>query len=391
MYLSTVHTSPGRSFRLGGVPGTVVTLGIVSMLTDISSEMVTAILPMYLIYGAGVGLAALGAIDALYIGATAVLRVVGGWLADRLGRPKAVATAGYALSTVSRLLLPVAVPVALAIDRAGKGMRTAPRDAMISLAAPPELMGRSFGVHRALDAAGALLGPLVAFGLISLVAGGYDVVFVASFAFGVAGVLVIAHWVPHKPAPERKASFSLREAWRAVPKKPVLSTVLFGLSTAGDMVLFVTLQRQAGLPAQVLPLLPLGTAVTFLLAAAPVGRLADRIGRWRMFAIGHGLLVAAYLIIGLTPGLAIGALVLHGLFYAATDGVLMAYAGPLIPAHARSSGLALLQTAQALARAAGAAVFGLLAATVGPGLPLAAYGGALALLTATALMNRRRA
>lgn len=123
-------------------------------------------------------------------------------------------------------------------------------------------------------------------------------------------------------------------------------------------------------------MLPLGTAFTFLLAAAPVGRLADRAGRWRVFIGGHVLLLAAYLLVGIaTPVAALIVLALHGLFYAATDGVLMAHVGPLVPAELRATGLAGVQTVQALARAAGAV-------GVGAILQLTSVHSAFALLAA---------
>jgi len=366
MYLSTVYRpAAGPRTAGGGVPATVVGLGLVSMVTDISAEMVTAVLPLYLMYGIGVGFLHLGAIEGLYTGSAAVLRLAGGYVADRLGRPKAVAAAGYALSAATKLGLPAAggsltgLGLVLAADRAGKGIRTGPRDAMITLATPDSLLGRAFGVHRALDTAGALLGPLAAAGLIALAAG-YETVFVVSFTLAVVGVLVLVFFVPvpATPRPSReRVAFGRALTMLAAPgpRRACLAACLLGLLTAGDMVLYVAIQQRAGLPTAVLPLLPLGTAGTFLFAAAPVGRLADRVGRWRVFIGGHVLLFCAYLLVGVaSPVIALAVLALHGLFYAATDGVLMAHVGPLIPAELRATGLAGVQTVQAVARAFGA-------------------------------------
>ncbi len=360
---------PVRRFR---VPATVVALGIVSFVTDASAEMVTAILPMYLMYGLSLGYLQLGAVDGLYTGASALLRLGGGYAADRLDRPKAVATTGYALSALTKLGFPLAggslagLSGVVAVDRAGKGIRTAPRDALITLATPAEGLGRAFGVHRALDTAGALLGPLIAFGLLAALPGAYDTVFTTSFCLAVTGVLVLVFFVrqPARAAAGR-AAVNLR-AGLGVASQPgvrrlVLAAALLGLLTVGDMFLYVALQRQAALPRTVLPLLPLGTAATFMLAAIPLGRVADRVGRWRLFLAGHLLLIAAYLLVASnwTGWVLAGAiLLLHGLFYAASDGVLMACAGPLVPEPLRATGLAVVQTAQALARALGAVAFG---------------------------------
>ncbi|MBB4679965.1 MFS transporter [Crossiella cryophila] len=372
MYLSIIRgaaTGPARA--PGAVPSTVVGLGLVSLITDISAEMITAVLPLYLMYGVGVGFLHLGAIEGLYAGATAVLRLAGGYLADRLGKPKAVAVAGYGLSALAKLGLPAAggwlpgISLAIAADRAGKGIRTGPRDAMITLATPADTLGRAFGVHRAMDTTGALLGPLVATGLIALAAG-YHAVFAVSFALGLTGVLVLVFFVPTPtapPPPRARVAPRVALATLTAPgvRRACLVAALLGLVTIGDMVLYVAVQQRAGLPAGVLPLLPLGTALTFLLAAAPVGRLADRLGRWRVFLAGHGLLLLAYLLVGFAATGWVGAalaLGLHGLFYAATDGVLMAYVSPMFPTALRSTGLAAVQTAQALARAAGAVAVG---------------------------------
>ncbi|TDD60250.1 MFS transporter [Kribbella antibiotica] len=386
MYLSTMRAgdtaragTAGQRLRHGRVPGTVVALGIVSFVTDASAEMITAVLPMYLIYGLGLGYLQLGALDGLYTGATALLRLAGGYAADRLNRPKAVAIAGYGVSALTRLGLPVAggslagISTCVAIDRAGKGVRTAPRDAMITLATPAKNLGRAFGVHRALDTAGALLGPLIAFGLLSLLPGDYNAVFMVSFCLGTIGVLVLVFFVrqPHREAARRAATSlkaGVRVALRPGVRSLVVAAALLGLMTVGDMFLYVALQRQADLPTAVLPLLPLGTAGTFMLAAIPLGRFADRFGRWRMFLAAHVLLAGAYLLVagGIKGWVVAGAvLLLHGLFYAASDGVLMASAGLMVPAELRATGLAVVQTAQALARAVGAVGFGVATAAAG--------------------------
>ena len=144
----------------GRVPGVVLALGLTSLFTDISSEAVTAVLPLYLTAVLGLGPVAYGFVDGIYQGAASLVRVLGGWWSDRSGRPKLVAGLGYGISALSRvLLLPVAGVAALtgvvALDRLGKGLRTGPRDAMIAGASTPEQLGRNFGVHRALDTAGA--------------------------------------------------------------------------------------------------------------------------------------------------------------------------------------------------------------------------------------------
>lgn len=286
----------------------------------------------------------------------------------------------------------------IAVDRAGKGIRTAPRDALITLATPTQDLGRAFGVHRALDTAGALIGPLIGFAVLAAIPGGYDVVFSTSFCLAAVGVLILVFFVtqPRRRIVSR-AAVSVKAAVSAATapeiRRLIVAAALLGLATVGDMFLYFSVQRTAGLPPAVLPLLPLGTALTFMLAAIPFGRLADRIGRWRLFLVGHGMLLTAYLLIAsdLEGRVLAGAvLLLHGLFYAASDGVLMAYAGPLIPAELRATGLAVVQTAQALARAAGALAFGAMAALVQPAATFAVFAVALgAAIAAGAWLCRR--
>ncbi|MGW4826079.1 MFS transporter [Amycolatopsis japonica] len=365
-------------------------MGVVSLITDLSAEMVTAVLPLYLVYGLGVGFLQLGAIDGLYTGATALLRLAGGYLADRLGRPKAVALAGYGLSAATKLAFPAAgsslgaIGLVIGADRAGKGIRTAPRDAMITLATPADGLGRAFGVHRAMDTAGALLGPLAAFGLLTVLVGDYPAVFGVSFCFAVIAVIVLAVFVRAPAGAVERSRVRLRAGF-ALLRGPglrgtCLAAALLGVCTVGDMFLFVGVQRSAGLQPGALPLLPLATALTFMALASPIGRLADRLGRWKVFLAGHVVLLAAYVVLAASATgwlVAVVVLAAHGVFYACTDGVLMAHAAPQVPESLRATGLAFVQTGQALARAAGAVLFGALAAGMAPAPAFAVFAVAL--------------
>ncbi|GHC33316.1 MFS transporter [Streptomyces cinnamoneus] len=357
------HTAPGRR---AAVPGAVLALGTVSLITDVSSEMVTAVLPLYLVTGLGLSPLGFGLLDGVYNGVSALVRLVGGRLSDRGGgRHKTVAAVGYGLSAACKPLLLVAhsvplVGAVLAADRTGKGLRTAPRDAMISLACGPAGRGRAFGVHRAMDTAGALLGPLLAFAILRAAADGYDAVFVASGCIAALGVLVLLLFVPRQQsAPPRPPRVHTRTPVRELLRRPGVrrltgGAVLLGLTTVSDSFLYLTLQRRLEISESWFPLLPLGTAATFLLLAVPLGAVADRFGRRRLFLCGHLALLGAYGLLaaplGSSPALACLVLVLHGTFYAATDGVLAAATADSVPAHVRGSGLAVVQTGQAAAR-----------------------------------------
>ncbi|MGW7524029.1 MFS transporter [Streptomyces sp. NPDC054783] len=393
---------PVAGRRRAAIAPTVLALGTVSLVTDVSSEMVTAVLPLYLVSGLGLSPLGFGLLDGVYNGFSAVVRLVGGHLADRGGgRHKWVAGFGYAVSAVCKPLLLVAhsltpIGLVLAADRTGKGLRTAPRDALISLSSTAESRGRAFGVHRAMDTAGALLGPLVAFLILRATVDGYDAVFTVSFCVAVLGVLILLLFVPggrggvvadERPTLRGAVGLLRRRGLRRI----AVCALLLGLATVSDSFVYLLLQRRLGVPDRWFALLPLGTAASFLLLAVPLGRLADRVGRWAVFVGGHGALLVAYaLLLTAWHGSALPyvVLALHGAFYAATDGVLMAAASDGVPEALRSSGLALVQTGQAAARFACSLLFGAAWTVWGDRAALAGAAVALAACAAFSLTLR---
>lgn len=404
MYIAASRTADGarpRSRLSWAVPRNVLALGAVSLVTDVSSEMVTAVLPLYLTLFLGLSPLQFGLLDGLSFGVTALVRLTGGNLADRWQRRKLVAGIGYGLSALCKPALlaaggsVAALGAVIAADRAGKGLRTAPRDALISLSVPPGRLGQAFGVHRAMDTVGALLGPLAAFAILTGTGGAYDAVFVAGFCVAVLGVLLLVMYVRDRstPLPGPRSATSPRAALGllrdAAFRRVCAVAVALGLVTVGDAFVYLLLQRRGGIDIAYFPLLPIGTAAVYLLLAVPAGRLADRLGRFPVFLAGHVALIAAYLVL-LGPGWPVAVLALHGVFYAATDGVLMAVAGPMLPAHLRTSGLALLQTGQASARMLSSVLFGAVWTLWGStqGLAVMAAGLAVCVLGARSVMRR---
>jgi MFS family permease len=373
MYVAS--SRPAKADFRKRLPGTVFALGTVSLLTDVSAEMITAFLPVYLLFTLQLGYAQFGLLDGIYTGATALLRLVGGGISDKFRRPKAVAAAGYGLSAATKVFFPLVgaspfgIGALMAVDRAGKGIRTAPRDAMISLATPEDRLGAAFGVHRSMDTFGALLGPLVTFLLLAQIGMVPGPIFAVSAAFAVIGLIVLISFVretpakeqPKGPRPSFKAGLNLLTDKHF--RRTTISAGLLGLATVSDAFVYVLVQKATNISLGFLPLLPLGTAVVFLAAAAPLGKLADRMGRWRMFLLGHGLLLGVYALLFIPEGgkgVAVAALLLHGLFYAATDGVLSAKVSESAPESLRASGLSVVQTGQALGRLVSSVAFGLL-------------------------------
>ncbi|MBD8870472.1 MFS transporter [Nocardioides sp. MJB4] len=379
---------------------------MVSLLTDISTESVAAILPLYLTVVVGLSPVAFGLIDGLYQGASVLVRLGGGWISDRTDRPKWVAFAGYGLSCVARFFLLFAagagsIAAVVAADRVGKGLRTAPRDAMISSATRSEDLGLAFGVHRALDTVGAAMGPLIAFLVLWWIPDGYLTVMVISLAFAVIGVALLGLIAPDqrirppRPRPTSRPA-SPPFVWKDLTDRRLTRLLVLaaglGILTIGDGFLYLTLLERSDFGAEWFPLLYVGTNVVYLVLAMPVGWAADRAGRARVLVGGHVALAGAYVCAavpasGTVPTLA--TLALLGLFYAATDGVIAAMAGRLVPVQARASGIAAAQTVVALARMLATVGFGVLWVLVGPATAMAAVAAALVLATAVAATQVR--
>jgi MFS family permease len=386
------------------VGGTVLLLGTCSLLTDISSEMVSAILPLYLVATLGFSPLQYGFIDGLYQGASALVRLGAGFLGDRLSRHKTVATFGYGLSAVCKLGL-VAIGGAWAglsaiilLDRTGKGIRTAPRDAMISLTAPKRDLGLAFGVHRAMDTAGAMIGPLVAFTLLAAAPNAFHSLFLISFFVAVLGFGVIALLVREPKARERTAAEKpdLKAAAKLLQGREFRALTIagsaLGLATVSDGFVYLALRDQVDFNNALFPLLATGTAVLFMLLAAPLGRLADNIGRGRVLIGGYVLLLAAYCVL-MVPSAGTLSLVivlaLLGTYYAATDGVLMAMGSMHVPEALRGSGLALLGTATSITRLFASIPFGALWTLLGVQVAIAVFAAALVIAMALAVRGLR--
>jgi MFS family permease len=381
----------------------VVLLGLTSLFTDISSEMVATILPLYLVYRLGFTPLQFGVVDGLQQGSAALVRIAGGFVADRTRRHKEVAGLGYALSALSRLGLLAAQSVSalgavVFVDRTGKGVRTAPRDALISLSSERDQLATAFGVHRALDTAGAMLGPLIAFSLLSLAPGEFDAIFVVSFAAALIGLAILVLFVENRPVRVSADSpVSLAAAVRLLGSRRFRTLVAIagalGLVTVSDGFLFIALQRRVDFDERFLPLLFVGTALAYMLLAIPVGRVADRFGRGRTFVFGYLPLLAAYGLLLLPSGGAVEVplyLALLGLYYAATDGVLMALTSRTLPPALRGSGLALVVTSTSLGRLLASILFGTIWTwyDVETALTVYALGLGLAMILAAAGLRR---
>lgn len=333
--------------------------------------MVAAILPLYALYFLHTSPAMFGVVDGLQQGGASIVKLAAGWLTDRSQKHKAVAASGYLASAISKLGLLVAaggasmLTLLVVLDRLGKGIRTAPRDAIISLSVPRGAMASAFGIHRALDTTGAMIGPLLAFLVLRWIADGYDVIFVISLALALIGVAALVLFVD---------TTAMREAavddpppapggrwWSARFVSIAVLAGILGLATISDAFIYLSLQRKLGFDASYLPLLFVATPAVYLTLAIPLGRVADRIGRAWVILGGYAALLLLYVILS-SAGSSLATIVicvfLLGTFYAMTDGVFAALASSELPAERRATGLAIVSTSNDVGRLVSSIFFG---------------------------------
>jgi len=374
---------PSRAARWA-VTANVIALGFTSLFTDISSEMVATVLPVYLVVQLGMTPLQFGLVDGLYQGATALLSLAGGFAADRWRRHKEVAAAGYGISAVCRIGMTLAgsawplIAGIVALDRFGKGIRTAPRDALISLSSDRANRGVAFGVHRAFDSAGAMLGPLVGLVILSALPQRFDVVFVVSFSIAIIGLGVLLAFV-RNPPPVEHAAQPRAVAWRATDARAIapllVAAAVLSVATVSDAFIYLILQRNVGFNAAMVPLLYVGTSAVYLVLAIPVGHFADRAGKRTTLLGGHLLLASAYIVAGVVHGttaVIASSVLLLGAYYAMTDGVFMALAGAACRSEQVAGGMAMVTTVTSGGRFVAALAFG--AAWVQFGIPTAVAG-----------------
>lgn len=372
--------------RWMGLPRNVVALGLVSLFQDISSEMIYPLLPLFLANVLGADKAIIGLIEGIAESTASLLKVFSGWLSDRSGRRKAWAVGGYSLSALVKpaVALAQAWPFVLGVrflDRVGKGVRTAPRDALLAASTPAESRGRSFGLHRAMDTTGAIIGPLLAFVLLPVFSGNYRPVFAVTIIPGLISVALLVFLVRERhvraPLGERQGLRISLAPFDRQFRLFLLAVVVFTLGNSSDA--FLLLRADAtGVPGVQIPLLWLVFNVVYALASTPAGALSDRIGRRGVIVGGYAVFALVYL------GFARASTVWHiwllfaayGLYYGLTEGVQRAYAADLVPDHLRGTAFGVYHTLTGLALFPASLVAGRLWQTIGVPAPFF-YGAAM--------------
>lgn len=391
---------PHENRRLLGISRTVITLGIVSLLTDISSESIYPLIPLYLTNVLHAQAINVGIIEGIAESTASILRIFSGWLSDVLGHRKWVATAGYVLSSLSKPLLAVTgsweqVFGVRFADRLGKGIRSAPRDALIADVTPPEKRGLAFGLHRTLDTIGAVTGPLIAFFLLRSMAASHMTagmefrrLFLLSAIPAVLGALILIFFVRERRVQrarhEAPPSLSFRQFDKPF-KKFLLVATLFSIGNSSDAFLILRAQNVGISVQMVLLIYVLFNGVEALLVAA-AGHVSDRIGRRNVIMAGYLVFAAVYTGFGFARSpLAVWALFgCYGIYSALTQGVQRAFAADLVCEKTRGTGLGAYHMLTGLALLPASVVAGYLWDAVGPSAPFY-YGAVTALISAVLL------
>ena len=370
----------------------IIILGLASLLTDISTEMVYPLLPMFLTQTLGASPAILGFIEGIAESVASLLRVFSGYISDRLGRRKPLAIAGYAASTLGKVFLVVAEawPTVLAgrfVDRFGKGVRTAPRDALIADSADPARRGRAYGLHRAMDSLGATLGVVVAIVLLRSGAANLRAIFLWSLipaALGV-GVLFFARDVRS----HRVGTHAPVLRWSVLPAKLrayMLVVFLFTLGNSSNQFLLLRAQNLGVATAAVL-VLYLVFNITYAVVAYPAGRLSDWVGRRTLLVAGYALYGLVYLGFGLasSPGSLWLLFPVYGLYMGVFDGVEKALVADLAPTSIRATAIGFHATLVGIGLLPASLLAGWMWTSFGPAVPFY-FGGVLGCAAALAVL-----
>jgi MFS family permease len=377
------------------LPREVKALGVVSLLTDASSEMIYPLLPAFLTSVLRAGPAFVGLVEGAAETVAAVAKVVSGRWSDHMGRRKPLAVAGYALSSVARPLVAVAqapwhVLVVRVSDRIGKGIRGAPRDALIAEVTAPADRARAFGFHRAMDHAGAVVGPLLASALLAWGLG-LRTVFALAAIPAALSVLALVFGVREEPV-ARTPTGPGGDALPTGPLPPELRrylvvVALFTLGNSTDAFLLLRAQ-EAGVPLAGIPLLWAFHHVVKSAASTPGGALADRIGRRRAIAAGWAVYAACYAGFAVASGpVAIVVLfAVYGLFFALTEGAERALLAELAPAAARGRAFGLFHAVSGIVLLPASLLTGFLWQSLGAA-PALLTGAGLAAAAAAALLR----
>jgi MFS family permease len=380
------------------IPAGVWVLGFVSMLMDISSEMIHSLLPLFMVTALGASALSVGLVEGLAEATALIVKVFSGTLSDYLGKRKGLAVFGYALGALSKPLFALApgmgmVLSARLLDRMGKGIRGAPRDALVADITPPQLRGAAFGLRQSLDTVGAFLGPLLAVGLMLLWADDFRAVFWLAVIPGLMAVMLLFLGLrePEPEKAERRSNPIRRENLKRLGASywwVVGIGAVFTLARFSEAFLVLRAQ-QGGIPLALVPLVMVAMNVIYALSAYPFGRLSDKMNHRTLLALGLIVLILADLVLASSShwGVVLAGVALWGLHMGITQGLLAAMVAHAAPADLRGTAYGFFNLVSGIAMLLASALAGLLWDRLGASFTFFAGAGfcvaALAGLTGT--------
>jgi len=334
--------------RRPAIPRAIWALGMVSLLMDIASEMIHSLLPLFLVGTLGASMLAVGLIEGIAEATALITKVFSGTLSDRFGRRKGLVLLGYALGAATKPLFALAgglgmVVTARFLDRIGKGIRDAPRDALIADLTPEPVRGAAFGLRQSLDTAGAVLGPLAAIGLMALTFDNFKLVFwIAAIPAFISFALVfaVAEPVAQQAGRPQKMKLRLADAGRLSAAFWTVVAIAGVLTLARFSEAFLVLRAQAlGLPLVLVPVVLVIMNVVYTLSAYPAGAVSDRHGRFGLLLGGVAILIAADLVLAFAGNITgvLAGVALWGLHLGLTQGLLATLVADTAPAELRGT------------------------------------------------------
>lgn len=330
------------------IPSGIWVLGFVSLLMDISSEMIHSLLPLFLVTTLEASAFAVGMIEGLAEATALIVKVFSGVLSDYLGRRKGLALAGYALGALAKPLFALAPGVGIVLtarllDRVGKGVRGAPRDALVADIAPPHLRGAAFGLRQSLDTVGAFLGPLLAVGLMLLWANDFRAVFWVAVIPGLMAVALLLFGVrePGRPMSGRRTNPIRRENLKRLDRRywwVVGVGAIFTLARFSEAFLVLRAQ-QGGIPIALVPLVMVAMNLVYAASAYPFGKLSDKMSHAKLLALGLIVLIAADLVLSANDhwGVVLIGVALWGIHMGMTQGLLATMVADTAPIDLRGT------------------------------------------------------
>ena len=376
--------------KIFGFTRNVFYTGIISFLTDTSAKMVYSVMPMFLL-SMGASKTSLSLIEGIAESTAALIKTFSGYWSDKIGRNKPFMLIGYGISAVVMPLYafvasPLQVLYLRFIERTGKGIRTAPRDSLVAASVDNGEMGKSFGLHKAMDNSGAIVGPLVAFVLLLLLPGNFRLIFLFGGIPAILGIFVIIFGL--KEAKKDEENLLKKFRFSDYPKRFYLFLgiiFIFTLGNSTDALLMVK-ANEVGIKVTFIPLVYLITSVVSVILSIPLGSLSDRIGREKLLIAGYLIYAVVYFGFGITSDIAViaGLFALYGVYTASTDSVQKAFISDIVDKNKQGTGMGIYNALIGITLLPASLIAGLMYDKINSSVPF--YFGAVTAILSAILM-----